>query len=165
MPSIWENAEKMDHSRLAVEWKTVQPPRKAAGISYMAKHVAGGSLSIYAREMENYVHTKTCGHIFTAALFAITKNLKYRYSSGWMDTHTLAHQAMGYYYLGHLGGQRLSICLGLRWWPRGPGIGSHVGLATGSLLLPLPVSLPLSLCLPWINKSLKKKQNKGNIKT
>ena len=35
---------------------------------------------------------------------------------------------------------------------RGPGIKSHIGLPSGSLLLPLPVSLPLSLCLSRINK-------------
>ena len=29
----------------------------------------------------------------------------------------------------------------------GLGIKSHIGLAAGSLLLPLPVSLPLSVCL------------------
>ena len=27
-----------------------------------------------------------------------------------------------------------------------PGIESHIGLPTGTLLLPLPVSLPLSVC-------------------
>ena len=31
---------------------------------------------------------------------------------------------------------------------RGPGVKSHTGLRTGNLLLPLPVSLLLSLCLP-----------------
>ena len=48
--------------------------------------------------------------------------------------------------------QRLSSCLRLRSWPRGPGIESHIGLPAGSLLLPLPMSLPLSSCLSWINK-------------
>ena len=33
-----------------------------------------------------------------------------------------------------------------------PGIESHIGLPVRSLLLLLPVSLPLSLCLSWINK-------------
>ena len=46
--------------------------------------------------------------------------------------------------------QRFSACL----WPRAqswrPGIESHVRLPAGSLLLPLPVSLPLSVSL--INK-------------
>ena len=54
--------------------------------------------------------------------------------------------------------QWLSICLWLRLWSRGPGIESHIRLPTGSLLVPLPMSLPLSLCLSWINKqNLKKK--------
>ena len=43
--------------------------------------------------------------------------------------------------------QRLSICLQLRAWPRGSGIASHVGLLARSLLLRLPVSLPLSASL------------------
>ena len=38
-------------------------------------------------------------------------------------------------------------------------IESHITLVVGSLLLPLPVSLPLSLCLSGINKSFKKKIN------
>ena len=46
--------------------------------------------------------------------------------------------------------QWLSVCLWLRSW--GPGIESHIRLHTGSLLLPLPVSLPLSVCLSRINK-------------
>ena len=50
-----------------------------------------------------------------------------------------------------------SVCLWLRSWSWGPRIKSHIKLPTGSLLLPLPVSLPLSVCLSWINKILKKK--------
>ena len=46
-----------------------------------------------------------------------------------------------------LGGSWLRACLGLRSWPRGPGMESHIGLPTGSLLLPLPMSLPLSVSL------------------
>ena len=45
---------------------------------------------------------------------------------------------------GHPVAQWLSICLQLRSWSQGPGIKSHIGLPTGSLLLPLPVSLLLS---------------------
>lgn len=37
-------------------------------------------------------------------------------------------------------------------WFRGPGIESCVGLPTGSLLFPLPMSLRLSVCLSWKNK-------------
>ena len=50
--------------------------------------------------------------------------------------------------------QRFSACLLPRAWSWSPGIQSHIGLPAWSLLLPLPVSLPvsLSLCLPWINK-------------
>ena len=48
--------------------------------------------------------------------------------------------------------QWLSICLRLWVWPRGPGIQSCMRFPAGSLVLPLPVSLPLSLCLSWINK-------------
>ena len=47
--------------------------------------------------------------------------------------------------------QWLSVCPQLRSWSQGPGIESHIGFPTGSLLLPLPVSLPLS-GLSWINK-------------
>ena len=36
-------------------------------------------------------------------------------------------------------------------------IESHIGLPVVNLLLPLPMSLPLSLCLSWINKNLLKK--------
>ena len=37
-------------------------------------------------------------------------------------------------------------------WSWGPRIEFHTGLPAGSLLLPLPMSLLLSLCLSWINK-------------
>ena len=46
--------------------------------------------------------------------------------------------------------QWLSICLQLRAWSRGPGIKSHIGLTAGSLLLTLPMSLPL--CVFLMNK-------------
>ena len=36
--------------------------------------------------------------------------------------------------------------------PQSPGMESHIGLPAGRLLLPLPVSLPLSLCVTIINK-------------
>ena len=41
--------------------------------------------------------------------------------------------------------QQLSLCLWLRSLSQDPGIESRIGLLAGSLLLPLPVSLPLSL--------------------
>ena len=65
---------------------------------------------------------------------------------------------------GHLGGSVI-VCLWLRAWSRGPGVESHIRLPTGSLLLPLPMSLPLSLCLSWINKILKKKRGPKGKKT
>ena len=43
--------------------------------------------------------------------------------------------------------QWLSICLWLRSWSQGPGIEFCIRLPVGSLLLPLPVSLPLSFCV------------------
>ena len=43
--------------------------------------------------------------------------------------------------------QWLSICFWLRSWPQGSGIESHIRLPSGSQRLPLPVSLPLSLCV------------------
>ena len=57
--------------------------------------------------------------------------------------------------------QQFSACL----WPRArswrPRIESHVGLpGAWSLLLPLPVSLPLSLCVTIINKFKKKIKKK-----
>ena len=54
--------------------------------------------------------------------------------------------------------QWLSICLWLRSWFRGPRTKSRTGFPTGSLVLPLPMSLLPSLCLLWINKILKKKK-------
>ena len=53
--------------------------------------------------------------------------------------------------------QRLRVCLWLRVWSRSPGIESHIGLLAWTLLLLLPMSLPLSLCLSWIHKIFKKK--------
>ena len=46
-----------------------------------------------------------------------------------------------------LGGSVVGCCLWLRSQSQGLGIESHIGLPAGSLLLPPPVSLPLSLCL------------------
>ena len=43
--------------------------------------------------------------------------------------------------------QRLSVCLRPRAWSWGPGIKYHIRLPAWSLLLPLPVSLPLLLSL------------------
>ena len=62
---------------------------------------------------------------------------------------------------GWFSGWGLSICLQLRAWSWGPGIKSRIRLPAGSLLLPLPMSLPLSVCLSWINKwnLLKKEKN------
>ena len=70
-------------------------------------------------------------------------------------------------FVGHLGAQWLSVYLWLRLWSRGPGIKSHIELPTGSLLLPLPVSLPLSLCVSheWINKIFFKKKKKKSFLT
>ena len=47
----------------------------------------------------------------------------------------------------------LSICLPLRAWSWDPGIESHFLLPVGSLLLPQPISLPLSVSL--ISKQIK----------
>ena len=47
--------------------------------------------------------------------------------------------------------QWLSVCLWLVSWSWGPGIKSYIRLPRGSLLLPLPVSLPVSVSL--MNKS------------
>ena len=51
--------------------------------------------------------------------------------------------------------QQISTCLWPRAWSWKPGIESDIGLSAWSLLLPLPVSLPLSLCVSLM--SLKKK--------
>ena len=48
---------------------------------------------------------------------------------------------------GHIGGpvvERLPLAQVVI---RGPGMESHIGLPAESLLLPLPMSLPLSVCL------------------
>ena len=47
--------------------------------------------------------------------------------------------------------QQFNACLGPRVWSWNPGIESRIWLPAWSLLLPLPISLPLSLCLSWIN--------------
>ena len=59
--------------------------------------------------------------------------------------------------------QWLNICLPLRSWSLGPGMESHIGLPMKSLLLSLPMLLPLSLCLSWIIKILKNKE-KENVR-
>ena len=46
-----------------------------------------------------------------------------------------------------------------------PGIELHIRLPTGSLILPLPMSLPLSVCLSWINKYDLKKNGVKIINT
>ena len=48
--------------------------------------------------------------------------------------------------------QRLGACLWLRARSWSPGIESHVGLPAWSLLLPLPMSLPLYLSVSLMNK-------------
>ena len=47
---------------------------------------------------------------------------------------------------------RLSICSQLRVWSWDPRIESHIGLPLGSLPLPLPMFLPLLLCVSLMNK-------------
>ena len=49
--------------------------------------------------------------------------------------------------LGDLGGSAVEHLPSAQGVTPDPGIKSHIGLPTGSLLLPLPVSLRLSLCL------------------
>ena len=58
--------------------------------------------------------------------------------------------------------QWLSICLWLRLWSRGPGTQSRNRIPVGSLLLPLPMSLPLSVSLKnrYMKNLKKKKKNK-----
>ena len=58
--------------------------------------------------------------------------------------------------------QWLSICSRLRSWSQGPGIRPRIGLPTGSLILPLPMSLPLSLCFSLTNKIFLKRENSYN---
>ena len=50
--------------------------------------------------------------------------------------------------------QWLSVCLWLRLWSQSPRIEFCIRLPTGSLLLPLPTALPLSLCLSWKIKKI-----------
>ena len=59
--------------------------------------------------------------------------------------------------MGCLGGsmvERLPLAQGVI---LGSGIESFISILAGSLLLPLPMSLPLSVCLSWINKIFKRK--------
>ena len=63
----------------------------------------------------------------------------------------------GYHVLKALSGdpwvvQRFSTCLWPRSWSWGPWIKSHLGLPAWSLLLPPPVSQPLSLSVSLMNK-------------
>ena len=55
--------------------------------------------------------------------------------------------------------QCLSVCLWFRVWSWGPGIKFRIRVPAGSLLLPLPVSLPLSVCFSWVNKIFLKNPN------
>ena len=48
--------------------------------------------------------------------------------------------------------QGLSICLWSKAWSWSPRTKSHIGLSAWSLLISLPMFLPHSLCLSWINK-------------
>ena len=48
--------------------------------------------------------------------------------------------------------QWLSVCLRLRVLSWSPEIESHIGLLAGSLLLPLPMSLPFYLSVSLMNK-------------
>ena len=51
--------------------------------------------------------------------------------------------------------QWLDVCLWLKSWSRVPGIKFRISLPTESLLLPLPMSLPFSLCVSHkINQSI-----------
>ena len=58
--------------------------------------------------------------------------------------------------------QQLSACLRPKAWSWSPRNKSHVWLPEWNLLLPLPVSLPQSLCVSheWINEILKKRKQK-----
>ena len=66
----------------------------------------------------------------------------------WRPSHYKTRVGLGLLkgkkFRGHWVAQWLSICLWLRVWPWGPEIESHIGLPAEGLLLPLPVSLPLS---------------------
>ena len=53
---------------------------------------------------------------------------------------------------GHLVAQWLSICLRLRVCSWDPRIEFHIGIPLGSLSLPLPMFLPLLLCVSLMNK-------------
>ena len=64
-------------------------------------------------------------------------------------THSLSLTTAG---RGTLVAQWLSGCLWLRAWPWGPENESCIRFPTGSLLLPLLMSLQLSVCLLWIIK-------------
>ena len=55
--------------------------------------------------------------------------------------------SLEYRSLGHLGGSVVEHLPLAQGWSQGPRIKSRIGLPTGSLLLPLPMSLPLSVCL------------------
>ena len=68
--------------------------------------------------------------------------------SKWKNTHMYIFKVRGWLknivHFIHLGGsapERLPLAWGMI---LGPGIETHIGLPTGSLLLPLPTSLPLS---------------------
>ena len=68
--------------------------------------------------------------------------------------------------LGHLGGsvvELLPLAQVMIW---GPGIEFHIQVPIGNLLLPLPMSLPLSLCVSLMNKNIqssKKKKKRENF--
>ena len=54
--------------------------------------------------------------------------------------------------LGHLHGSEVECLPSAQGMITGLGMEFHIGLPMGSLLRPLPMSLPLFLCLSWISK-------------
>ena len=66
--------------------------------------------------------------------------------------------------MGHLGGSAVGCLPSAQVVILESRIGSHIGLPVRSQLLPLPMSLSLSVCFSWINKKnlKRKKQKKPN---
>ena len=58
---------------------------------------------------------------------------------------TLSNKCLKTQFLGHLGGSMVEHLPSAQVMIQGPRIKSRMGLPAGSLLLPLPISLPLSL--------------------
>ena len=103
-------------------------------------------LGTYLKNTKMLVQRDACTPMFMAALSTVAKlwkQLKCPLTDEWIKKMWCGDAWVA---------QQLSVCLSLRVWSWSPRMESHIRIPAWSLLLPLPMSLPFSLCLSWINK-------------